>query len=168
MKPLFFFLERLLLVALFVGGVIVVITFVLQLDGAQTQAEPAMIAEPIADAPVAEVQVEAAAAPARSFNPDAINADTATVCRNVPGTAPLTVCLRSNGSGTMTVENGGQTFEYVYAFYTDGETCPTAPQGFVTDNRRMTTQDLLDFGFSQADIDALGLPGRYCAFSAAA
>ncbi|MCC6615566.1 MAG: hypothetical protein IT320_18985 [Anaerolineae bacterium] len=176
MRPLFFFLERLLLVALFVGGVVVIIAFVFQLgntDDAQTAdvtvTEVLTVVPQSAAAPVAAAATDVAPAETPADFPALTDAeDVVSLCHTVPGTAMITVCLRSNGSGTMTVDNGGQTSEYVYAFYTDGQSCPTAPQGLIVANQRMTTHDLADFGFTQADIEALGLPGRYCAFSAAA
>ncbi len=155
MRRLFFILERVLLIALLIGGIAAAIAFVSTFRDDASRPVQANFAAPIAEA-AAAASVDGRA-----------SQEVITVCHSVPGAAALTICLRSDGSGAMTVNNGVQTSEYVYAFYDDAQGCPNAPEGFVTHNRRMTTHDLGDFGFTQADIETLGLPGRYCAFAAA-
>jgi hypothetical protein len=90
------------------------------------------------------------------------------LCRELEGQAVMRLCLRSNGTGNLVVYDGVQRAEYQYTFFDAGAACPDAPANTHIHMRSAATADLLEFGFSEAEVHGdLGLPEHFCAFAAA-
>ena len=74
------------------------------------------------------------------------------------------LCLSSDGSGSLTITTDGIERQYRYAFYADAGNCPAAPGGYSIQLRDWATADWLDWGFTTDDLAALGLDSLYCAY----